>query len=194
MTKRKDKLKKNSVRLKWQFSWFLSIKQTLQSTRGGNWRQSNLTGLLHHVKSLFGLNVFLFVWLQVCHPVISIFTSFLPSFGDFLCENTCLLPVLLMLFTWTVVNHQRRLEMHARICTGSPKNKILGFPPTVSGLCLYSKPTSAAEMIIFTRELCGSHGALKINSWEQNLSEKISLKPVQTEKGNGNRCVLGDVW
>lgn len=125
MTNRNDKLKKksNSVRLKWQVSRFLSIKQTLQSPRGGKWRQSNLTGLFHHIKSLFGPNLFPFVWLQV----ISIFTSFLPTFGDFLGENTCLFPVLLMPFTWTVVNHQGRLEMHARICTGGPKTKLRGF-------------------------------------------------------------------
>lgn len=65
---------------------------------------------------------------------------FLPSFGDFLGENTCLFLVL-MLFTWTVVNHQGRLEMHARICTGGPKTEFRGFhrlwPGCVSILYLH---------------------------------------------------------
>lgn len=176
---RKDKLKKNSnsARLKWQIWRFLLIKQTLQSTRGGNWRQSNLTGLSHHVKSLFGLNVFPFVWL--CKFVILSFRSLPPSF---LCENTCLLPVLLMLFTWTVVNHQGRLEMHARICTGSPKNTIRGFPPAVAGLCLYSLPTSAAEMIIFTRNSVGH-----IEPQILTLENRINLKNIPETSSNWKR-------
>lgn len=75
-----------------------------------------------------------------------------------------------MLFTWTVVNHQGRLEMHARICTGSPKNKIQGFPPAVAGLCPYSS-TSAAEMIIFTRNSVGHTEPYKLT-----LENRIYLK------------------
>lgn len=171
MNHKDKKQNSNSVRLKWQVSRCQSSRPCKgpEVGIGGNpiWLGCSITSraclvwTFSHLCDSAGLSS--------CH--FHLYFPLSSGFGDFLCENTCLLPVLLMLFTWTVVNHQGKLEMHARICTGSPKNKIQGFPPTVAGVCLYSLPTSVAEMIIFTRKLYGSYRALKLT-----LENRIYLK------------------
>lgn len=168
MTNRNDKLKKksNSGRLKWQVSRFLSIKQTLQSLRGGKWRQSNLTGLFHHIKSLFGLNVFPFVWLQV----ISIFTSFLDL------VTSWVRTLVSFRFCWCYSPGLLWITRGGLKCT---QGSALGAQKPSSGVSTdCGRAVSLFSTYIccrddrFYKKLCGSHRALKINSWEQNLSEK----------------------
>lgn len=150
----------------------MSIKQTLQRTRGGNWRQSNLTGLFHHVKSLFGLNILPLGWL--CWFVILSLRSLLPYFLPKVLVTSCVRTLVSFLFCWCYLPvdccespgeaWNAGKDMH-----WEPKEQNSG----VSTNCGWA--VSLFSTYLLQRwsclQLCGSHRALKLT-----LENRIYLK------------------
>lgn len=127
----------------------------------------HLAGLFHHLSnSLFGLHVF--------HPAILIFTSFLrflwlPVWGHF---SPLSHTVLLMPFTWIVMDGLKRTQGHAlRV----QRRKPIKFSDSGGGLHLYSLPLLLQGCLSFLQESSLDHmktSASKRNSRRQNLSRK----------------------